>query len=334
MVLIQKTIMCRLNLANVSVQFCPDYKQMRMDELQKQYVGYCSHGLFITRIVEILQSSQIRTNSKSSDGKMHVDILALVEGITYEKDEIIPDAKVAKITDTIAIATSKYASININIGKINILKVGDITPVIVRMAQYNKFTDKIAVAANVFLPATKPKQYMLACEGEYKQDAEIQQLLTSINECKSRLDKLSTDEKKTVAHFNDLLYSAKKVEKYDTLKLNGVNGGKADIAVQKTSIVDAENKIDDGVVLFVPESKYLDDVVYIGRKFKYEGDVWKHNNQVVLVSGVSSIDAYKIVLIEHYKQLYTLIKLAETYPDKDAISKSGHIWKLYEMNKN
>lgn len=333
MVLIQKTIMCRLNLANVSNQFCPDYRQMRLDELKKQYVGYCSHGLFITRIVEILQSSQIRTNSKSSDGKMHVDLLALVEGVTYEKDEIIPDAKIAKVTDTIAIATSKYASININIGKVNILKVGDVTPVIVRMAQYNKFTDKIAIAANIFIPA-KPKLYMVACEGEYKEDGVIQQLLANIKDCRAAIDKLGDSEKKSVVHFDDLIYPYKKAEKYDSLKLIGVNGGKIDVKLQKMPLLDAATKLADGMMLFIPESKYLDGNIYIAKAFAYGADIWKYNNAVVLITGAPAADAYKLVLIEHYKKLYAILKLAETYPNKDALMRSNHVWKFYEMNKS
>jgi hypothetical protein len=37
MVLIQKEILCRLNIIDVNKQYCSDYKKMRMDELKKQF---------------------------------------------------------------------------------------------------------------------------------------------------------------------------------------------------------------------------------------------------------------------------------------------------------
>lgn len=333
MVAIQKTIMCRLNLANVAVQFCPNYKQMRMDELTKQYVGYCSHGLFITKVIEILQSSQIRTNSKTLDGKMHVDLVALVEGVVYEPDEIIPDAVIAKVTDTIAVASSKYASININIGKNNILKVGDVTPVIVRMAQYNKFTDKIAVAANLFLPQP-PKLYMFVCAGEYKEDAEIKLLTGKISECKSRLSALTADAKKSVVYFDELLCPYIKQKKWDKIVLTGVTGEKADVKLASTTLDKVTKEFSSkDAVLFVPDTKFSDDVVYIAAKFDSAKDTWRVDNDVVLVAHNSADFIYKHLLMQHYKKLYTLLELADCYPDKATLVRSSHIWKYYEMNK-
>ena len=325
--------MCRLNISDVSKQYCPDYKKMRLELLKEQFVGYCSHGLYITKILDIIQTSQIRTNSKTLDGGMHVDIIARVEGIMYDIGEIIPDAKIAKITDTLAIASSKYASININIGKINILKVGDITPVIVRLSQYNKYTDKIAIAADLFLPI-KPQLKLLIGIDEYKEDNEIMILLDKINECKTELNNLSIEKKESVSYFNKLIYPYSKVKQWNkNITLHNINGDKLILDINKSNINNVNKEFKNSKIgIFIPDKLYLDDTIYTTNISKDLNNIWSIKDDVVLITETTKNDIYKLILINYYKELYTLLQLAETYPNKEAISKSSHIWKFYQFN--
>ena len=341
MVMIKKIITCRLNITDVANQFCPDYKQMRINEFSKQYIGYCSHGMLVTKVIEVIKSSQIRANAKTAIGGMHTNISVLVEGIIYENDEIIPDAQISKITDTIAVASSKYASINLNIGRINILKVGDITPVIVGMSQYNKFTDKIAIAANVFVPV-KQNMHITIMSGPYTEDEEIKELFARINYCKKELSGLPSETKKSVEYFNNLIYSYASPKKWSgNTNLIGINGENMQTSLHEIKIDNLYKEFaNKELCVFLPETKYLDGIVY---KFKNTNvkedmeklhkDIWKIDNQVVVTTESNKIDIYKIILTKYYKQLYTLLKLAETYPNKSAITKSSHIWKFYEMNR-
>jgi hypothetical protein len=283
-------------------------------------------------ILDIVQTSQLRTNSKTLDGGMHLDIIARVEGIMYEPGEIIPDVRIAKITDTLAIAASKYASININIGRVNILKVGDLTPVVVRLAQYNKYTDKIAIAANLFLPP-KPTLQLLIGNGENKNDTEIDVILNKIKECNKKIAALDTEAKKSLAYFNKLIYPyAKPVSWGKSLSLNGLNGDVAELALTKTPIgnLNAEKKYN----VFLPDNNYLDDTVYFAEtkdKHIMQG-LWNVKDETLLVMEFEMGDLYKNVLARHYKQLYTLLQLVESYPNKELLANSLHIWKFYEMN--
>jgi hypothetical protein len=328
MVLIQKEILCRLNIIDVNKQYCSDYKKMRMDELKKQFTGYCSHGLLITNIIEIIQSSRIRTNSKTLEGGMHLDITAKVEGIIYEIDEIIPDAKIAKITDTLAIATTKYASININIGKVSILKVGDITPVVVRLSQYNKFTDKVAVVANLFVPS-KPTYQLFICYGDYIEDLEIKYLLNKIEEINKNINNLSSDEKKSLEYFNKLIYPFNTVKKLDKLSITN-NNDKLELKLTKLKLNDIKNNL----LLYNTDKPYLDDFINsVDNKFNYDKDIWKVDNQVLVTIKNNTSEIYKMLLISYYKKLYTLLELVKTYPNKEDLEKSKHIWKFYEINR-
>jgi hypothetical protein len=333
MVLIQKDIMCRLNISDVSKQYCPDYKKMRLDLLKEQFVGHCSHGIFITNILEIVQSSQIRTNSKTLDGGMHMDIIARVEGIMYEFGEIIPDAKIAKITDTLAIASSKYASININIGNVNILKVGDITPVIVKIAQYNKYTDKIAIAADLFLPV-KPQLKLFIATDNYSIDKDIEILLNKIKECKKELSELSKDASNSLSYFNELIYPYTNIKKWNKdLELINIEGNKISLKINKTNINDLSNEFKSNKIgIFVPDKILLDDSIYTIDISKDLNNLWNIDNDVILITEGTKNDIYKILLGNYYKNLYTLLEFSKIYPDKDSITKSSHIWKFYKMN--
>jgi hypothetical protein len=333
MVLIQKDIMCRLNISDVSKQFCPDYKKMRLDLLKEQFIGRCSHGIFIINILEIIQSSQIRTNSKTLDGGMHMDIIARVEGIMYEFGEIIPDAKIAKITDTLAIATSKYASININIGNVNVLKVGDITPVIVKISQYNKYTDKIAIAAELFLPV-KPQLKLFICVDNYSNDKDIEILLNKIKECKKEITELSPEASKIVSYFNELIYPYNNLKKWEKkLELINLEGNKISLKINKTNINDVVNEFKSNKIgIFVPDKLFLDDSIYTTDISNDLNNLYNIDNDVILITEGSKNDVYKILLSDYYKNLYTLLQFSKVYSDKESIIKSSHIWKFYKMN--
>jgi hypothetical protein len=308
---------------------------MRINEFSKQYVGYCSHGILVTGLIEIISSSQIRTNSKTLDGGMHLNMIVLVEGILYERNELIPDAKILKITDTTAVASSKYASIVINIGRVSILKIGDTTPVIVRLSQYNKLTDKIAVAANLFIP-TQPKLCMLELSGEYKEDLEIANLFKKINNCKKLMSELPNDAKKSISYFNDLIFAYAKPKKWnDKFNLLDINGEKKEIQLTDIAIDKFHNEFKDAkLCILLPKTKYLDDKIYkVNKLTEFGVGIWKLDNYTMTTMQMTKMDAYKKLLAIYYQNMYTLLQFGEAYPDKTAISKSSHIWKFYEMNR-
>lgn len=338
MVLIKKVITCRLNISDVSNQFCPDYKAMRLNELTKQYVGYCSHGILITNILSIIKSSQIRTNPKVCNGNMYVDINALVEGIIYESGEIISDATITEITDTIAIASSKYANINIDIGKINILKIGDITPVIVNISQYNKFTKKISVAATSFMPL-KPKINIYIVHNYLKTNTiielknEVNEVIEKINSLKEYMQNLTGDQKDAFKFFNELIYPYKSSKELKTLKLSALNtANTATLSLQKFDFI-KDNKLPNMIVetyghysetnTYITEYKDKDELLM---------DIWKQDDIITSIINIDMTDLYCKLLTSYHIHLNELKELIEYY-NKERIKNAAHIWKFYEMNK-
>jgi hypothetical protein len=334
MVVIQKIITCRLNVIDNNEQYCPDFIQMRMKKLQKQYIGYCSNGMLVTNILDIVKTSFIRTNAKSNEGGMHVDIEMEAEGIIYESGDIISDAVILKIEDSAAIASSKNASIVISINQTNILKVGDTTPVIVRMCKYNKFTDKISVSAFVFAPKIS-EWYYITMSGEYNKDNDIEVLFNKINKCKEQLASLNKDGKESAAFFNDLIYPYNKPLKWgNRINIQGIDE-KIEIPITEATIDNMDNDFKSSdISLISVDTNYLHNKIYKTNKtFEITHNNWTLEGRPITIIKTDKASGYKTILTSYYKRINIIYELATTYPNKDSINKHKHIWDFYKMSR-
>jgi len=345
MVVVEKIIKCRLDINDVDEQFCPDYAKMRLEKTKKQLIGYCFRSMLITSVEEIILFSQIRTNSKELSGNMHMDIEARVQGIIYEPNEIIPDAKVNNITNTIISASSKFANINIIIGNVNILKIGDMTPVIVKLSQYNIYSTKISIAAKPFVPKISDTISLYLCDNDYKENGLTNKLKDLVKNYLNHIKELSPDKKKSLDYFSQLIYPYKKKRVWDKLQIDNV-----DTIINNMSILEYVPK--RGNIIFKPECALNDDNIYIIAstdsllnsiriedntsklsKINSIGKFNKQNTYKLVVCKSDGSDILNIHLEQYIKNLYTLIQFAETYSDKTLLSKSSHIWNYYNLNK-
>lgn len=328
MVVVEKVIMCRLNINKIEDQFCADYSKMRLDKLNKQLVGYCYKGMLITDIISILKTSQIRTNTKSLDGHMHLDIMTRVRGIIYEPGEIIPDAKIIKIENSLITAFSNFARINIPLGTSpNILKVGDTTPIIVKLARYNIYTQKISIGGELFVPKIAKNIPIYLCKDDIKDIDDIdgiKDMKVLIDNYNNYFKELSGEKALSKKFFIDLIYPFQK-----PIELKKIEN----IDLEKVKILDY-TPIKDKYLLILP-GKLDDDFIYISKNKVVSPDipVISTSNHNYILTTIDSISLIKIFLSEYIKNLHTLMQLIETYPDKESIKKSNHVWNYYNILK-
>lgn len=320
MVLVDKTIMCRLDITSVDDQFCPDYKKMRYDLLKSQFVGYCNRGILITEIVEILQSSQIRTNSKVLNGYMHVDLMAKVRGIIYEPGEIIADAKIIKVENNLITAYSNFTRINVVLGSTpNVLKAGDVTPIIVKLARYNINTPQIQISGELFAPKPQSNIPMYTCADKYKTDDDIDQMHAIVDNYINYFKTLDNEKKKSKEFFMDLLSSPKLAS-----KINGVS-------MKKSNLIKFSPPQDRYIIMY--PGNLADDSIYVGESVAKKTHIVNESDQIFVPVAAKAQNIMRSCLGEYIKNLYTLMQLVETYPDTTTIQKSQHVWNFYKLMK-
>lgn len=353
MVVTERIIVCRLDINDVNDQFCPDYSKMRMEKIKKQLVGYCFRAMLITSIEEIIAFSQIRTNSKELSGNMHMDIEARVKGIIYEAGEIISDVMINNVTNTILSASSKYANVNIVIGNLNILKVGDMTPVIVRLSQYNISSTKISIAAEPFVPKFFNTIKFYVCD-EYTENKLTNKLKKEANNYLNTIREFTPEKKQSMEFFVNLVYPYKKKRTFSSVQLfnsgdENKTNAKHNCKINSASLLSASPK---NVIMFKGYSSLNDDNIYIIEENKIILDFIKitdgtsNNSKINLFGKFNDGETYKLVICknnsadvlslflkQYIVNLNTLINLVETYPDKKTLLKSNHVWNYYNLNK-
>ena len=234
---------------------------------------------------------------------------------------------------------SPYANINIQITKdtkwTNILKVGDMTPVIVKISQYAPLNNKISIVAEPFMPKQETHNFILICDPpiDNEDDYVIKAFKKIIADYNSYFSKLDKSKKDILKFFHELIYPYKKVAKIPSaIKLKNIKEAGTDksFTITKLKIPDLKNP--NAIIQF--DTPYLNDEVYIIDEFDMS------NNPTIntdfgefSITKVKNQDAVKMILTQYIKRLYTLMKFVETYNTKEMLNKSSHIWKYYELNK-
>ena len=342
MVLCKKIIQHRLNVTNINELYCKDYNKMRMDKLNKQFLGKCIRGILITKILNIITSSQIRANPQLLDGTMHLDICFEVEGIIYMLNEIIADVQIIDINKKTIIGNSQYTNVSLPlIPELNIFKVGDITPIIAKKVQYNIYSDKISVSGTVFLPLPKTEIHIYIPNGDFSLDATLIDLLKTLRQLTDSIDKLSKDQQKISDFFVKLVYPYKNFIPYKNIKLSGSNDN-INLVCNHESIIDYSDnelkKLFDKLknkAYFLPDDNLdMTDIYYVDNDKLIKENIWKTEKNISLVvMELDYCEIIKIFITEFIKKHSELLSLVNTYNSTSKINNSNHIWKLYSSYK-
>lgn len=344
MVVVERIIKCRVDITDVKELYCPDYKKMRIEKLNRQFVGYCYRSMFITSVEEIIKTSYIRTNSKETNGHTHMDIAIRVKGIVYEQGEIVPDVTVYNVTNSMLSASSKYADVSIIIHGTNILKINDVTPVIVKLSQYNISSTKLAIAAEPFLPKPISTITMYVCEMEYKENQFTSELKQSAKTYLTQLQDLNSDMRESAKFFTNLVYPYKETRSWSNFNIDKINiktCPKSIIEFAPMSgnvIFQPENRLDDANIYLIDSStitKYLEltDGTSETSAINTMVEFGKSKFYKIVTMKITGTQILNLLLKKYIMNLHTLLELSKAYPNKATINKSSHIWNFYNMNK-
>jgi hypothetical protein len=337
MVLCKKIIKHRLNIINMNELYCKDYQKMRIDKLNKQFLGKCINSILITKINRIITSSQIRTNPQLLDGSTHFDICFEVEGIIYMLNEIIPDIQIIDINKKTIIGNSKYANVSIPlIPELNIFKTGDLTPVIARKIQYNIYSNKISISANIFLPIPKTEIPIYIPKGNLQNNSSLNDLFKILDELINSLDKLSKEDKTIKDFFIKLVYPYKNVLSYKNIKFTD-NENNNIILNCNSEILSSKNNLDKlkNKAFFLPDS-YLNNIsIYTVDYDKLtKSNIWTYEKNInFIILELDFTEIIKVFLTEFIKKHNELLSLISTYTPIKKLNNSNHIWKLYNSYK-
>lgn len=152
--IIERTITTQLDILDTKVIWADDLNSELLKILHDQYVGKCYLRCFVIRIVEIVKRNSPIVEQMRNSGSTRIPIIFKVEGIIYDINEIIPDAKIIKILeDGNIILENKYAKIMMQYDpKLQHFKKNDIIPVRVVGSEYIAYRSSCSVIATAFIP--------------------------------------------------------------------------------------------------------------------------------------------------------------------------------------
>jgi hypothetical protein len=307
---ITKLIETRLDIKDMSNIFNANYDNNLLNELKKRFVKRCYKSIYILDITKIIKRSKLKCKNKVLDGSLYIDILFEVDGLIYEKEEVIHNCKIIQINNNIMHAKSEFTSLQIkNISGLNIFKESEEIPVIVNMVRYNIFIDEISVSAIPFIPFEKvPTVYKITNTALDLEN--IKEIEAKIKKLEIELKTHAKNSKPVFTFFRNLIYPFKKEKKNYGLK--------------KSINIDSFKSLSEDDLLYRPDLYLDDDSIFVVNGVSELKDiaVLNINNNELLIK----------MFNDYYKSLSTLIGFLKNY-DSDKIKSKSYLWKSYEFLK-
>jgi hypothetical protein len=322
--IIEKSIETRLDIEDSNTILTTDFQKVYIDLLNKKYKGRCFKSIFILDVLDILYSSEIRYRNKDITGYMYVDLVFLVRGLLYVRNEILFDCEIIKIDipvlsdSTIKInAKSEYASIIIsNNTPYDMYSVGQKVPVVVRDTRYYNFKDYISVSAIPFQPYKIPSV-------DYLTNGDINYKILYMP-CEDETIEYNSSKISKITDIQKALGSS---------KINKASKFFARL------IFDPNIKPITGSRLISLSSKRIDfkrsELFYIleGKMYTMARPRTAENKNIKIIS-LPAMEIYNKLLSELYIDLVNIKGLAENYDTPEKIKNGKVIWKLYSTIKS
>lgn len=159
--IVEKIISTTIDSADPALLYSPNLTHSLLEQLRKRYVNMCFKHMLITEIKEILEHSPAILNNERNFGSAEFHISFACAGVTYDKYEVIPDAKIVEIQENgnMLLKTEYISAILKNDVRLNHYKVGDKVPV--RVWQ-NRVKPYLKVISATVIPFTPLMEFMPA----------------------------------------------------------------------------------------------------------------------------------------------------------------------------
>lgn len=323
---IVKVLETRIDINNISDTFCSNYDKRMLQILNDKYLNKCFKSIYIISINKIIRRSALHCKNKSLDGTQYVDISFEVDGIVYEKGDIIHNCKIIQINDNGTLhAKSEHVAIFVkNTGGIVVFKESDEISVIVNMTRYNLYETEISISAIPFVPIVK-KSIIYKISDDALSLSEKDQLdIAKLSDMATILEKRVADYIKTKKANKDIYEFFKKLL-YPYKIFKKVNYGTS-VNITTNNLI----KLDNGDMIYKPEG-YIDDNTYLILT-KLDKEKVKSLDDATLLE-ISKMDYITYLYNTYITNLTQLLGFLDNYDSKEKIKLSGVSWALYETSK-
>lgn len=187
---------------NIQPQDFKDIEDAINKKIEKIFVKKCIDHIYVKEIIRITNLGEITSYMYSNNAMHTLDIEVEVLGICYREGDIIPYAVMNNKDNNISTFTEEAAVI-MSENKDNMkIKTGDIFPLIVRVAEYPKFSPKININATRYSKPNKTIVYYTTAPEE-KYDEMINMNIAKIKE---NLEIILECDQKIVEEFEKILF--------------------------------------------------------------------------------------------------------------------------------
>lgn len=195
---IQKILYSTVVLTDPNLIYSKNTEQILQNEIVKKYLKKCYNGCYITKIIEIINRSELIYVETRSDIAVTCNVAFKVDCIVVEINEVIHDCTIARITDRAILAKSDncavYVSQNVALQS---LKVNQVIPVMSAMSRFTVSASEYSLSCRPFSPYTDN----IIVQLKYDDNVELKKDIYLI---KKHINK---------KYFVDLLYPYKSIQK-------------------------------------------------------------------------------------------------------------------------
>lgn len=301
--LTKKIIQLRLDINDINLIYSPNYDDSLIQLLNSEdtYINKCYKSMLIKKITRIINKGTLNCKNNCLDGSVYIDVICEVEGIIYEKGEVIHNCLVTKVDNNKAYCINDELICMLNLDTKNYsVSEGDLVPVQVIETSYNLYAPKITAICeppnNNMCPIP-----VYVCNGE---DSDI---------------KYNDDLDKKI---KDIITNIIKKEKTDEYKFFKNIFCKSDISLNKN--------------LLLKHHTY--DEQKIINEFKDNKKLWVENNSIIYMKD-NEMDEKKYIEVvmsfneclnsikyDYYMSLYKLLSFIDIYDSKDKRDAHKLLW--------
>lgn len=315
--IIQKSLETRLDLVDPADILNSNLIEVCMKHLADRFEGKCYMSCLVIKILKINKHSQ-RYMSRDLSGSAYIYVNFEVDGIIYNKGEIVTGCNIVKIeADGRIHAKSKYAGLQIrqDTSLVNIYKEGQIAPFITKRVLYNPAQSSVSIEALPFTPVF-PQTIIYKIKNPLTESdrEKIHHLFDKLKKTQAEADKLSTESKKAYKFFQNLLYPFKKPTDFKEKGLTKTKFTEANVMDMKT-----------GYLCQPRESRFHNAEIFMTEKDEHKSE-WKileEDLDVILEKFLRDITLYH----------RTLLEFVDSYPTFDKVQEYKDIWRMFNMLK-
>lgn len=320
--IILKVIETSLDFTDPNEIYHNDIESLIIQKLNKRYKNKCYQSFYIEDIKKVIRRSDIKMVDNRQDGGASVDVQFEAEGIVLSQGEIIHGCKISEIRDNIITAENRYACIKLQKSAltqhiVDILKIGNVIPIIVQKVKYTPNQNSISVLGNAFSPVVYSNIYYIINEPLSNNEIEKVNILFEKISSEEEKHKLINKEER-YKFFRDLMYAYKSDRKF------GISKIATSLELKDVPLDNKLLNIKGGIITYPNE-----DPKFLKRLFWTKNtDIEENLEKSIQIIDSSLYSVLSEVLTKYLLYLEGLRGFIETYKTFESVKELFTYWQL------